>query len=242
MPALHRTIIPRIRKSLEAHGIVGTVWRCLRAPFYLWTEVRVNRRLFAAQPPDAFDLAHNVETSQRVHQSDLSVDSDNWAHGTGYLPTSTAMVEEILAGLPIRHEDFTFIDLGSGKGRVLFVASDYPFRAIIGVEYAPSLHKVAVENIRHYRSETQKCRSIESRCGDITQFSFPETPLVVFCFNPAREPVMQIVASNLLASFNHSPRETWVVYVNPLYNVFDRAPLRTIRANEQYAIYSSRPY
>jgi hypothetical protein len=30
------------------------------------------------------------------------------------------------------------------------------FRKIIGVEYAPALHRVSIENIRRYQSDTQK--------------------------------------------------------------------------------------
>ena len=49
---------------------------------------------------------------------------------------------------------FTFVDLGSGKGRTLLMASDYPFRRIIGVELLPSLHQIAQENLRQYKSES----------------------------------------------------------------------------------------
>ncbi len=40
----------------------------------------------------------------------------------------------MMAALPIEFNQFTFIDLGSGKGRTLLMASDFPFRKILGVE------------------------------------------------------------------------------------------------------------
>jgi len=43
--------------------------------------------------------------------------------------------------------DFIFIDLGSGKGRTLLMASDYPFRRIVGVELLLALHQIAQENL-----------------------------------------------------------------------------------------------
>jgi len=52
-----------------------------------------------------------------------------------------------------RLRDFTFVDLGSGKGRVLLMASHYPFKRIIGVEFIPELHQVAQENIRKYTEQ-----------------------------------------------------------------------------------------
>ena len=61
--------------------------------------------------------------------------------------------------------DFIFIDLGSGKGRALLMASDYPFRRIVGVELLPQLHRAAQDNLTKYRSETQQCfcRAVDLR-------------------------------------------------------------------------------
>jgi hypothetical protein len=61
-------------------------------------------------------------------------------------------------------QDFTFIDLGSGKGRVLLMASDYPFKRIIGVEFMPELQRVAQENIRKYAERCTGAHTDES-CG-----------------------------------------------------------------------------
>jgi len=47
----------------------------------------------------------------------------------------------VLEKLSINHSEFTFIDFGSGKGRVLFLASEYPYKKIIGVELARMLHE-----------------------------------------------------------------------------------------------------
>ena len=40
------------------------------------------------------------------------------------------------------------MDLGSGKGRTLMMASDYPFQRIIGVELLPALNQVAKKTWR----------------------------------------------------------------------------------------------
>ena len=56
---------------------------------------------------------------------------------SAYQPTEPALFHEMLAALNITFEDFTFIDLGSGKGRALLMASDYPFLRIVGVELLP---------------------------------------------------------------------------------------------------------
>jgi hypothetical protein len=240
MPALYRTVVPRLRSSLRTHGVLGTMRLSVRAPFRLLREWQEARDNFKGGLADPFDLEHNVETSQRVHQSDLATNSNNWVHGTGYWPTPILQARETLTFLTIQHEEYTFIDLGSGKGRILLTASDYPFARIIGVEYAPELHRAAVQNIASYRSNSQKCRRLEARCEDMTQFVFPETPLALFLYNPATEPVLKAMASNLFASLNRAPREAWIIYVTPAYAVFEQKPFRKVRATAKYAIYSNR--
>ncbi len=49
-----------------------------------------------------------------------------------YQPTEPALFAEMMAGLKIDFQRFTFIDMGSGKGRVLLMAANYPFRRILG--------------------------------------------------------------------------------------------------------------
>src|SRR5580704_10173983 len=90
-----------------------------------------------------------------------------------YQPTDAALFHEMLDALHQQtHFDFgsfVFLDSGSGKGRTLLMASDYPFRRILGVELLPALHRAAQENLGKYRSESQKCFKLESICGDATE-------------------------------------------------------------------------
>ena len=67
-----------------------------------------------------------------------------------YQPTDAGLFQEMMAILPIDFREFTFVDLGSGKGRTLLMASEYPFRRIVGVEILPELHRAAEENIANY--------------------------------------------------------------------------------------------
>ena len=85
-----------------------------------------------------------------------------------YQPTEPALFHEILDTLQqqtnLNFADFTFLDLGSGKGRTLLMAADYPFRRVVGVELLPTLHQTAQENLRLYKSDAQKCFAIEAVC------------------------------------------------------------------------------
>ena len=135
---------------------------------------------------------------------------------SAYQPTEPAVFHEMMAALPIDFREFTFIDIGSGKGRTLLMASEYPFHKIVGVEIMPELHRPAVENIREYQSETQKCRNIESVCVDAVEYAFPTEPLVLYLFNPLPLAALRKVLQNLENSVASIPRPVYIVYCNPL--------------------------
>jgi SAM-dependent methyltransferase len=141
------------------------------------------------------------------------------------------------AGFDFR--DFVFVDLGSGKGRTLLMASDYPFRRIVGVELLPALHRAAQENLSKYRSESQKCFAIEAICGDATEFDFPNEPTVLFLFNPFPEAGLRRVMGSLENSLREHPRKTYVLYHNALLErvLSERDVWKKILGTQQYALY-----
>ncbi len=51
-----------------------------------------------------------------------------------------------------------FVDIGSGKGRVLIAAAEHPFLQVAGVEYSKELHEAALNNIRS--AKRIKCRTL----------------------------------------------------------------------------------
>ena len=163
-----------------------------------------------------------------------------------YQPTESSLFHEMIGvvsaweGFDFR--EFIFIDLGSGKGRTLLMASDYPFRRIVGVELLSALHDVAQQNIDAYYSESQKCFAMESICGDATEFSFPVEPMVLFLFHPLPESGLRRVMANLERSLLENPRTVYVLYHNPLLErvLGESAALKGIGGTHQYAAYVSR--
>lgn len=123
-------------------------------------------------------------------------------------PSQTNQSATVINGL----ENFTFVDLGSGKGRVLLMAAPYGFKKIIGVEYMPEWHKIAEENIRKFVTENKINATIQSLCMDARDFDFPAGPLVVYLFNPFPEPVLAAVLDRLRQSLLRNPRHLFVVY------------------------------
>jgi SAM-dependent methyltransferase len=116
--------------------------------------------------------------------------------------------------LHLDFQRFTFADVGSGKGRALLLACDYPFREIIGIELSPELDRVARANIARYRGGRHHPPVI-SLLGDAAEFAWPPGPLIVYMWNAFTRPVMERVFKNLETSLAQQPRELYLVYIHP---------------------------
>ena len=162
-----------------------------------------------------------------------------------YQPTEPGLFHEMMGALSrqtgFAFGDFVFIDLGSGKGRTLLMASDYPFCRVVGVELLPALNLIAQENLNKYRSDAQKCFALESTCADAAGFDFPGEPIVLFLFNPFPESGLQRVIANLEQSLREYPRKVYVLYHNPLLEhvLSASAILKRICGTHQYSLYIS---
>lgn len=161
-----------------------------------------------------------------------------------YQPTEPTLFHEMLEALGqqpnFNFRDFTFVDLGSGKGRTLLMAADYRFRRIVGVELLPSLHHTAQENLQRYQSESQQCFAVESICADATTFPFPDGPLVIYLFNPFPEAGLRSVIANLEQAMRSQPRAVYVLYHNPLLEgvLAENGSLKKAGGTHQYSIYA----
>jgi len=163
----------------------------------------------------AFDRRFNVETAGTEEPAFLTAENALRSHANAYEPVTEQIMQSLLEMLPsLDLSDFLFIDLGSGKGRALFVAANYPFRQIIGVEYSCELHEVATRNVDTYRNAGQKCFDIKPVLADATSFNLPGYPTVCFMNNPYDESLVTVTAQNLDRSVRSVPRPFFILYIN----------------------------
>lgn len=85
-----------------------------------------------------FDREYHTDTSGFVPSDRLESSPHDSKKRNIYAGSQPSIIRLALNTLPALPE-CTFIDLGCGKGRPLLVASEYPFRSVIGVELSPSL-------------------------------------------------------------------------------------------------------
>lgn len=224
-----RENLPRLGLRRAAGMFLGEMWEFLQDS----TPQRRKQRYGDVD----FDWDYRVDTTSAnvSHRADLLA----VLTGCRYQPSDPGLFHESIRSLGIDYRQFQFIDVGSGKGRSLLMASDYPFQKIVGVEAVAALHRVALENIRKYSSESQKCFDLQSVCGDARDFQFPAAALVVFLFHPLPEAGLREVMSNLLASLRERPRPVYVVYHNPLLEhvLKEDGGLRRVRGDLRFAVY-----
>jgi hypothetical protein len=219
MPRITRTIIPRIKKSFLERGLVTSLCRSILLPLHLFEEYRATKSLRPNSEASDFDRRYCVDTDGRfegwTYLSDLDIASPNWIDGIDYAAIDPERFRRVLSGLDIAFEEFTFIDFGSGKGRALLLASEFPFRRILGLEFSAELHQAAEENIRRYNSSTQKCHDIQSLNVDFADYALPPEAAVLFFFHPCRSRVLSTVMAGIGLSLLSCPRPLYIAYVAP---------------------------
>jgi hypothetical protein len=159
-----------------------------------------------------FDEKYGVDTGGVIPLSSLDISSPNYVYGVYYKASTPDELRDVLSAIPLRHEDFTFVDFGSGKGLALLMASFFPFRRIVGVEFAADLHRIAESNIAKFRAEGMQCRDIRSVHADAAEWSVPEEPLLCYFYEPFEAPVLARTLARLRMSFAQRPRPLVIVY------------------------------
>jgi SAM-dependent methyltransferase len=159
-----------------------------------------------------------------------------------YQPTEPLLFRKMLDNLSLDFREFIFIDVGSGKGRALLMAADFPFRRILGIELLPELHHIAQENINKFVSESQQCFAVESVCADAREFLFPSSPTLLYLFNPLPEAGLRQLVANLEKSLHENPRPVYLLYHNPLLDhVLAQSPLlKKLQGTSQFVVYRER--
>lgn len=196
------------------HGIAGTAALCLKLPFapILRTELAV--RVQRAYHGWSFDRKFGVETAGWIKRPMPEVSGAIAHMGRPYDGTIPHHFRRIIRGLNIRYQDFSFVDLGSGKGRVLLMAAAFPFRSITGVEWSKELHETAERNIAAYTGP-RVCRDIGSLCGDAGAYPIVSGNAVLYFFNPFKDQIMARVMENVRCALQAEQRELFLIYVNP---------------------------
>jgi hypothetical protein len=142
------------------------------------------------------DEEFGTDTAQSAKLHDLDISGPNYRYGVYYQATRFGTLQEVLGRLPVEPSSCTFIDFGSGKGLVVLKAAAYPFKKVMGVEFARELHETAQRNVAMYPPELRRAE-IELVHMDVMEFEPPPGDLVVYLFEPFEAPLTKRLLSRM---------------------------------------------
>jgi hypothetical protein len=226
----------------------------------------MTRRLFPdRQKQHPFDRRHKVDTGGLIYPEALAWGHEHDHESAGYYATAPSMFHEaiarwstLLAGSRYALSDYTLVDIGAGKGRVVMMASEYSFRAVVGVELNPGLVKIARRNVRKFvrkswnglpgiKSETSTPRTTTSPRGprtwgapglqivkgDVLEFPLPDGPVVLFFFNSFEREMVRMWLERLVEAAATRTAPIDLIYVHPEHReLFQQTPGITLLADE----------
>jgi SAM-dependent methyltransferase len=214
-----RVLVWRTRRTLHRRGWIGTARAALQTAVHVVTSARKLRRI--AADGREWDRKYGVATAGIVQLGELRIESLNRDDGERYQGSHPARFRELINSIPANLTEYTFVDFGSGKGRALLLASEFPFKRVIGVEFSPELNDCAQQNLRRFPARLQRCRNIELVTADVVDYDLPLDPCVLYFYNPFGEFVLRRVLDNVRASVEQSPRPIFLVFVG----AFPRQPV-----------------
>lgn len=170
-------------------------------------------------PTHPIDAQYGIETSSRVKAAQMStgddlVDREN----IGYVGSQPSLIRRALARIDDLSQA-TFIDLGCGKGRALAVASEYPFRRVVGIEASEPICVQARANAAVIARKFPERTAIDIVHGNAAAPALPEAGLaILFLYNSfGLELIDQLVAHLARAIAARPELKLFVIYYNPVY-------------------------
>lgn len=136
------------------------------------------------------------------------------AECNAYNVVSASDFKRALKHVDIKPGEDVFLDYGSGKGRALVLASRYPFRKIIGLEYSEELNTIARENLKRSRVRT-KCCNIEIISCDATMHELPVDVTVIHIYNSFVGEMLKKTLYKIHESLLENNRKVTLLYMHP---------------------------
>ena len=134
---------------------------------------------------------------------------------THYATMSYSTIWSILDHLSLGPSD-VFVDIGSGRGRVLCCAAQYPVERVVGVDLSEPLCEAARENARRLRGRRAPI-SVQASMADDFAYS---AATVLFLFDPFGAQTLARVLERIGREVHQSLR---IAYANPTHDeVFQR--------------------
>ena len=176
-------------------------------------------RLHYALWDSRFERFETVPTIGLLLKKDLSPDvASNLGQASEYAPSPRLVVQWLVDGLQEDLSRFTFLDFGSGRGRVLLAAAERPFKAVRGIEFSGQLHEEAALNISNYPADRLVCADVQSVCEDALEYVLPEGDCILYFYNPFGVELMDKVVRRAMDISQARNSRCIVIYYNSIHH------------------------
>lgn len=130
-----------------------------------------------------------------------------------YEPSGWWYLRRALADIEMSRDE-VFVDFGSGKGRIVYQAAQYPIKRVIGVEISEKLSKVARANVdRNWHR--LRCENVELVTCDAADFEIPDDMTIGYFYYPFVGETFRRVIDNIVASLDRNQRPIRLIYACP---------------------------
>lgn len=209
----HEAVFPQ-QAGIRSHlrRIAQHASQPMSLPRLIWKNVA-----FPFSPQRAeqrYDQHNGIDTAGYIETADLDLGPEAARRGMPYGATPPRVARFLIEQVAARARNFTFVDVGSGKGRVLLIAANYPFRRVMGFEHSQMLNQVAAANLRQFVQRNPGAAPVELVTGDAARLPLPDGPLVLFLFNSLTQEAMADFAAHVKSSYLQSPRKIICIYYN----------------------------
>jgi SAM-dependent methyltransferase len=223
-PEPNPSFLTRAGEYLAKNGPYRTIIKAAKSLYRRIVPLRV--------PTHPFDLRHGVDTSGLIAGTKLTTGHAHDSYNTAYWGTAPSLLKDAIehwiptvVATPFPLESYTFIDIGSGKGRVLMLASEYAFQRVIGVELSPRLVSIAEKNLAIWLASPRLCMDITVHNADALELPLADTPTLIYLFHPFDAPVVQIFLDRLHQRSLTRSTPIDFIYTNPQHaNLFEATP------------------
>lgn len=161
---------------------------------------------------------YRINTSEISDLKKLEITGDNARHADIYMGSNYFLLEKCFEEIK-KYNKRSFVDFGSGKGRVLVVAAHYNFTKITGIEFAKELCDIAKDNIANNQSYFPDTLWRVFHM-DAIAYEIEDGDEVFFFYSPFGPNIMRAVIKNILKSIEKTPREIFIIYVFPQMKEF----------------------
>ncbi|MGF1651511.1 MAG: class I SAM-dependent methyltransferase [Hyphomicrobiaceae bacterium] len=204
----------KVREALAAGGPLGLMNRCRQAGLRLCHERLIEPLTAGAEP---------YPTRRAQSLDGLTIQSEHRDAGAYYDPTPRLVIRALLDSIEPA-ANWHFVDVGTGRGRVVLEAARRPFRSVTGIEFADELARAARANLAALTDAKRVCPQVSIMHGDATTLSPAEGRTAYFLYNPFQASVLTRFLERVLAP-SAGRRESLFLYVNPEARaVFDTHP------------------